>query len=171
VHRGVVYTDTADFTRRTARDGVLHFMMVFQRLVDRAGPVLAAFGGRIVKVEADSLLLDFPAVEEACDGTLALDRLLRSMNRTLPRNEQLRFSYGIGCGEILQLENDVFGLEVNLASKLGEDVAKPGEALLTPDAAAMLPEALAQRLVPYKKCRFGGRTYSVNRLPLPISRA
>lgn len=165
--RGIVYTDTADFTLRTARDGILHFMMVFQRVVDRAARTLRPSGGRIVKVEADSLLLDFPGVEEACQGTLALDRLLHDLNAGLPRNEMLRFSYGIGQGEVLRLETDLFGLEVNLASKLGEDVARPGEALLTPDAAAALSPELRRRLVPYKECRFGGRAYTIDRLPLP----
>jgi len=40
-HRhAVVYTDTADFTLRTARDGILHFLMVFNRLVVQAEPML-----------------------------------------------------------------------------------------------------------------------------------
>jgi class 3 adenylate cyclase len=167
--RGIVFTDTADFTLRTARDGILHFLMIFERLCEAAAPALKPSGGRIVKVEADSLLLDFPGVIEACEGTLALDRLLQRLNAPLPRNEKLRFSYGIGYGEVLDLEGDIFGLEVNVASKLGEDLALPGEALLTPAATLALAEEpiWGRRLVPYRKVRFGGRAYAIERLPLP----
>ena len=41
--------------------------------------------------------------------------------------------YGVGFGDVLELDGDVFGAEVNLASKIGEDLARPGEVLLTPD--------------------------------------
>lgn len=165
--RAIVYTDTADFTLRTARDGILHFLMVFNRAVDQAGRVLERHRGKVVKVEADSLLLRFPDVEAACLGVDALEALLRRLNRGLPENERLRFSYGIGYGDVLDLEEDMFGLEVNLASKLGEDLARPGEALLTPTAAAVLGPALLRRVVPHRIVTFGKSALPVQRLKLP----
>jgi class 3 adenylate cyclase len=53
----------------------------------------------------------------------------------------------------------VFGLEVNLASKLGEDVARPGEALLTPAAAAAARGSRSLRLVPYRAVTLGQRSF------------
>jgi hypothetical protein len=49
----------------------------------------------------------------------------------------------------------MFGLEVNLASKIGEDLARPGEALLTPSAASALDAATLRRVVPHKVVTFG----------------
>ena len=165
--RAIVYTDTADFTRRAVRDGILHFMMVFDRAVRALRPAAARHRGRIVKVEADSLLLSFPDAARACLGVGAMDVALRRANRGRPANERLRFSYGIGFGEVLDLEEDLFGLEVNLASKLGEDLARPGEALLTPAAAEALPPAVRRRLAPYAVVDYGGRLTTVRRLRLP----
>jgi len=165
--RAIVYTDTADVTRRAVRDGILHFMMVFDRAVRALRPAAARHRGRIVKVEADSLLLSFPDAARACLGVGAMDVALRRANRGRPANERLRFSYGIGFGEVLDLEEDLFGLEVNLASKLGEDLARPGEALLTPAAAEALPPAVRRRLAPYAVVDYGGRLTTVRRLRLP----
>jgi adenylate cyclase len=165
--RAVVFTDTADFTARTARDGILHFLMIFNRLVEASIPVLRAAGGRIVKVEADSLLLDFGGADEACRGVIALERLLRRTNAGRPANERLHFGYGIGFGEVLDLERDMFGLEVNLASKIGEDMARPGEALLTPAAAEAIGPTMRRRLLPYTTARFGRNAYTITRLRLP----
>lgn len=165
--RGIVFTDTADFTARTARDGIVHFLMIFNRLVEAAGPVLRATRGRIVKVEADSLLLDFPGVDDACHGVIALERLLKQLNAGKPGNERLDFGYGIGFGEVLDIERDLFGLEVNLASKIGEDMARPGEALLTPAAAESLGPELKRRLTSYTTVRFGTEPYTITRLRLP----
>jgi adenylate cyclase len=164
--RAIVYTDTADFTARTVRDGILHFLMVFNRLVEQAGPVIGRCHGAIVKVDADSLLMSFPDVDAACRGVAALDSVVHRAGRHRPPNERLRFSYGIGFGEVLELDGDLFGLEVNLASKLGEDLARPGEALLTPAAAAALCAATLRRVVPYRIVTFGRRAIPVNRLKL-----
>jgi len=166
-HRhAIVYTDTADFTLRTARDGILHFLMVFARAVSGVEPALARQGGKLVKVEADSLLLRFPDVEAACRGVDTVEAVLRRLNRRGSESEHLHFSYGIGYGDVLDLEGDLFGLEVNLASKLGEDLAKPGEALLTPTAAAALGPSLLRRVVPYRIVTFGKSSLPVQRLRL-----
>ena len=118
----------------------------------------------MVKVEADSLMLAFPDAPSACRGVDAMEQALRRLNRGRPTNEQLAFSYGIGFGQVLELEDDVFGLEVNLASKLGEDLARPGEVLLTPSAAETLPAPLRRRLAPYGQVGFAGHPMPVQRL-------
>jgi class 3 adenylate cyclase len=160
----IVYTDTDDFTHRAARDGILHFLMCFDRALREIRPAIARDGGRVVKVEADSLMLAFPDAAAACRGVDAMERGLRQVNRGRPTNEQLAFSYGIGFGQVLELEDDVFGLEVNLASKLGEDLARPGEVLLTRAAAESLPAPLVRRLAPYGQVGFAGHPMPVTRL-------
>jgi class 3 adenylate cyclase len=163
----VVYTDTADFTVRTARDGILHFLMVFNRLVRRARPLVRRLGGEIVKVEADSLLVRFRDADAACRGVDALERLLAELNRGRSEDERLRFSYGIGFGDFLETDHDLFGLEMNLASKLGEDLARPGEALLTPSAVAAVGPRLRRRLVAHPPMKLGRTTVPTRRLRLP----
>jgi class 3 adenylate cyclase len=160
----IVYTDTDDFTHRAARDGILHFLMCFDRALRDLRPGIARCGGRVVKVEADSLMLAFPDVASACRGVDAMEGALARLSRRCPPNEQLAFSYGIGFGQVLELEDDVFGLEVNLASKLGEDLGRPGEVLLTPSAAETLPAALRRRLAAYGQVAFAGHPMPVQRL-------
>lgn len=162
----IVFTDTADFTVRTARDGILHFLMIFDRAVRAVEPEVVAHGGTVVKVEGDSLLLRFPDVVKACDAVDAMDDALRLLNKGRPEADQLRFSYGIGAGEVLELDDDLFGLEVNLASKIGEDLALPGEALLTAAAAQALPEDMLRRVVPHRIVTFEDKALPVHRLRL-----
>ncbi len=164
--RAVVFTDTADFTLRTARDGILHFLMVFDRVAEIAGRVVRQGGGELVKVEGDSLLLRYDDADAACRGVLAIDDAIQAYNADRPENEQVHFSYGVGYGDILDTDEDMFGLEVNLASKIGEDLAEPGEALLTPAAAAALEPRLLKRVVPYRIVTFGRQAIPVSRLRL-----
>jgi len=164
--RAIVFTDMADFTVRTARDGILHFLMIFERAVAAVEPAVRRSGGELVKVEADSLLLRYDDATSACRGVAAVEAALTRLNKGRPENEQLRFSYGVGFGDVLDLDGDMFGLEVNLASKLGEDMAKPGEALLTPSAAATLDRATLRKVVPYRVVTFGHSSMPVSRLKL-----
>ena len=164
--RALVCTDTADFTSRTLRDGILHFLMSFGRVVAALRPVVRAHGGTLLKVEGDSLILVFDDPSAACAGVRAVEKALVRQNRGRPENERYRFSYGIGYGDMVEVEGDVFGLELNLASKLGEDLAKPGEALLTPAAAAALDQATLRRVAPYRVVTFKSLTLPVRRLRL-----
>jgi class 3 adenylate cyclase len=162
----VVFTDTADFTVRTLRDGILHFLMAFEKVTALAAPAVRAASGRVVKIEGDSLLLTFPNPIAACAGVDALEASVGRYNRGVPENERFRFSYGIGYGDLLQVDGDRFGLELNLASKLGEDLARPGEALLTPAAAAALDAKTLRRVVPYRVVTFKKMAIPVQRLRL-----
>jgi len=160
----IVYTDTAHFTRSVSRHGILHFLMVFARALRTLRPLVARHGGRLIKVEADSLLLAFPDGARACRSALAMQEALARLNRGRPASERVFFSFGIGFGEVLDLGHDLLGLEVNLASKLGEDTARPGEILLTPAAVATLPPPLATRLLPHGVAQFTSRRMPVARL-------
>jgi class 3 adenylate cyclase len=165
--RAVVFTDTADFTERTLRHGILHFLMTFGRVVEVLRPVIRRRRGRLEKVEGDSLLLSYRDVRAACAGVCALEAALRRENARKPEDERYHFSYGIGYGDLVVVEGDLFGLEVNLASKLGEDLARPGEALLSPAATAALDPVTRRRVVPYRTVFFKKTAIEVRRLRLP----
>jgi adenylate cyclase len=164
--RAVVFTDCADFTVRTLRDGILHFLMVFEEAAAGTAAVVGRTGGEVLKVEADSLLILYPTVAAACRGVQAIEAFLRRFNAQRPPREQARFSYGVGYGDVLDLDADAFGAEVNLASKIGEDLARPGEVLLTPGAADALSPARRKRLVRHSAIRFDDRRVIVRRLPV-----
>jgi len=56
-----------------------------------------------------------------------------------PGGAQLRVSGGVAFGDVLRVGNDLFGDPVNRSSKLGEDLAEPGELLLAEEVFAKLP--------------------------------
>ncbi len=61
-----------------------------------------------------------------------MQKTLREFNRARTPETEILLCVGIGYGEMLRIGDlDVFGREVNAASKLGEDTAKSGEILIT----------------------------------------
>ena len=66
-------------------------------------------------------------------------KTLAQVNHRRRPEEQILLCLGIGYGRILRIgDEEIFGAEVNAASKLGEDIAGPGEILITDSCRAKL---------------------------------
>ena len=131
--------DMCGFSRITASHGIIHFLALIHRMEQAARPAIAANGGEVVKQEADNLFAVFTHPQNALEAALDILRALDAMNTVQPPESQLLASVGIGYGPTLVVAGkDLFGHEMNIACKLGEDIAGPGQVLLTQEACTAL---------------------------------
>jgi adenylate cyclase len=131
--------DMCGFSRLTVRYGITHFLSMIHRLQGIVKPIIARHDGRVVKTEADNVFAVFDRVEAALLAARDVQDQLATANAFLPEDWDLHASIGIGFGELLMIgDDDFYGNELNLASKLGEDIADSGETLLTEAAHARL---------------------------------
>lgn len=140
--RAVMVLDMIGFSRLTQRHGIIHFLAMIERMHQLVLPVICdpAHRGRVVKTEADNLFAIFPDVASAVAAARDAHRRLATANRLLPTDWDVHVSIGIGYGEVLVVgDDDLFGHELNLASKLGEDLGCAESILLTESAFAQLP--------------------------------
>jgi adenylate cyclase len=144
--------DMCGFSRLTQRYGITHFLAMIHRLHAIVRPVVARHGGRVVKTEADNVFAVFPRVAAAVGAAEDVQEHLATANSFLPSDWDLHASIGIGFGEILMIgDHDFYGHELNLASKLGEDIAASGETFLTEAAHARLLEESAAAGAPFER--------------------
>ena len=130
--RAVMVLDMSGFSRTTQRRGITAFLLMIHQMKRIAGPAVRENGGLVVKAEADNLFCLFATASDAVAASREIVRRLDSVNLLLPEDRRLHASIGIGYGRILNVdEDDLYGDEVNLASKLGEDIAGRGAILLT----------------------------------------
>jgi class 3 adenylate cyclase len=140
--KAVLVLDMSGFSRTTQRHGIVSFLLMIHEMKLIARPCVEAHGGLLVKAEADNLFCLFDTVAAAVRASQDITERLNAANLLLPEDRRLHVSIGIGFGNILNIgDEDLFGNEVNLASKLGEDVAERGEILLTAAAHAQLQAA------------------------------
>jgi class 3 adenylate cyclase len=123
--------DMAGFTRLTLARGILHCLTMICRMRDLCGPVIARRRGAVVRIEADNLFAHFPRVRDAVDAAADVQEVLAAANVGTADDSDVHVGIGIGWGPTLVFERDMWGLEFNLASKLGEDLAGAGEVFLT----------------------------------------
>ena len=144
---GAVFVlDMSGFSHTSQTRGIVYYLALVRRMQIIVGPVIERYGGRVVKFEADNCFAHFPSVDQAIQATIGIRIAIDAANSTTPEDLDIEVACGIDYGEFLLLEDrDFFGLPVNHASKLGEDLAGAGEVLVTREAMATLenPERYA----------------------------
>ena len=139
--QAVMFTDLVGFSRLVEAFGIVHFLQLIQESEALFQPLIAAHGGRCLKHEGDSLLVLFDEPQQAVACAHAMVRATRTANAPgrAPEN-RIEVCIGLGYGSVLCIDDeDVWGAEVNAASKLGEDTAKGGEVWVTDSLFAAVP--------------------------------
>lgn len=148
----IMYTDLSGFSRRVAEFGIIHFLQTIHESFQLHAPVIDRRSGFLLKVEGDSMMVIFRNVDEAVGCAIEMQRVSHAYNASRAPEDQVLLCLGLGYGQMLRIaEDDVFGAEVNAASKLGEDTAKAGEILVTGAVhdAATLPDGCSFNPIDY----------------------
>lgn len=128
----VLVLDASGFTKLTQQYGIIHFLALVVAMRDLARPCLQQADAIAVWEEADNLFAVFHTADRAVGAALSIQEAVMAANAARPESDQLPVCIGVGFGRMLRIgEEDLFGDQMNLACKLGEDVAGPDEILLT----------------------------------------
>jgi class 3 adenylate cyclase len=138
VIRSIFVLDMSGFSRLVQRYGIIHYLAMIQRMRQVVGPAVERNGGTIVKFEADNCFAVFKNPDQALAASLDIHHDLEVANLATDDDSDVYVSIGIGFGPVLLFCDDMYGNELNLASKLGEDVAERSEILLTDAAKRVL---------------------------------
>ncbi|MCB1324465.1 MAG: adenylate/guanylate cyclase domain-containing protein [Spirochaetales bacterium] len=128
----IMFTDLSGFSRGVAKFGIIHFLQTIQESERLLVPLIDEHDGILLKVEGDSFLVIFRNARKAVNAAVQMHRTLKEYNTGRSEEEQILLCVGLGFGKVLKIgDQDVFGAEVNAASKLGEDIAEAWEILVT----------------------------------------
>ena len=113
----IVFTDIVGFTKLSATDEnkALDLLDTQRSLLK---PIVDKFNGEWLKEMGDGLLLTFPTVSAAVDCTIQIQTTVKDI-------ESLNLRIGIHEGEITEKNGDIFGDDVNVASRI-EPFSAPG---------------------------------------------
>ena len=92
-------------------------------------PLLAAHGGRLIKLMGDGALVEFPSVIEAVECAIDIQKGMAEREAGLAVADAIRFRMGINLGDVLIDGDDLYGDGVNIAARL-EGLAEPGGIVL-----------------------------------------
>jgi adenylate cyclase len=104
-------------------------------------PMIAAYGGRVVKLTGDGLLAEFRSVVDAVSCAIAVQRGIKLRNAEAPAQAPIVFRIGINIGHVIVDGSDIYGNGVNVAARL-EALSEPGGLCLSGAAIDQINEAL-----------------------------
>ncbi|MBP6850398.1 MAG: adenylate/guanylate cyclase domain-containing protein [Rhodoferax sp.] len=138
--QAVLFTDLVGFSRLVEAFGILHFLQLIHESESLFLPTISAHGGTCLKHEGDSLMAVFDTPQQALATARAMVAATRRVNPGRAPEERIEVCIGLGYGDVLRIDGDVWGSEVNAASRLGEDTARGGEILVTQGVRDALPQ-------------------------------
>ena len=142
----IVFTDLAGFSRNVDAFGIIHFLQTIFESERILVPVIDEHDGILLKIEGDSMLIIFRNPLKALKAVAGMQAACNLYNEGRTKAEQVLLCAGVGFGQVLRIgDADVFGKEVNSASKLGEDTAKAGEVLVTQGVVDAVPSTAGFR--------------------------
>ena len=128
----VMFTDLSGFSRGVAKFGIIHFLQTIFESQKIFIPMIENHDGILLKVEGDSFMVIFRNVQKAIRCSIDMQKTAKVYNQNKIDEEKILVCIGLGFGRMLRIgDEDVFGAEVNAASKLGEDYAKAWDILVT----------------------------------------
>jgi class 3 adenylate cyclase len=155
--RCVLFTDMSGFSRKAHRAGIIPFLQLIHVMRHIVEPIFEAHGGFVMKHIADSQLVLFRDPRRALAACVSAQRAIARYNDAAAEPDRIYLGCGLGWGEVLLLGDvDVFGVEVNFAAKLGEDLAGPYDIFATPDAVAAIGETAEGSFARVPGGRLGG---------------
>ena len=121
----ILVADVVGYSRLVEADEAGTLAELKERWKAIVQPVVRAYGGRVVKIMGDGVLIEFASAVNAVSGALEMQEKFAAANGTLPDTRQIVLRIGINLGDIVGEGSDVYGDGVNIAARL-EALAEPG---------------------------------------------
>ncbi len=128
----IVVIDSCGFSRTVRQHGIVNYLARLERMARVVVPIVETHNGRVLRIEADNIFALFGDTESAARCAAEVQRNVEIANDPLPAASEIYIAIGVGFGRVLLVgDDDAYGDEMNIACKLGEDVAEQGDILLT----------------------------------------
>jgi len=121
----ILCADVAGYSRLMSGDEVGTLAALKAHRADLIDPAVAGFGGRIVKLMGDGVLVEFPSVVGAVECAVAIQTGMAERNAEVAGDHRIEFRIGINLGDIIIDGDDIHGDGVNVAARM-EGLAEPG---------------------------------------------
>jgi class 3 adenylate cyclase len=144
--------DSSGFTRVSKSHTIYHFLICLVKMRNIVHSVFQKYHCRNFYSISDNIYAEFDTPDVAFEASRDANRAIVEAELMLTEDEPFSICVGIGYGDVLRSKSEgLFGDEMNLASKLGEDIANAGEILMTESAYGQLSEEYQTKFQKYQR--------------------
>ena len=137
----VMFTDIKGFSRRMGESEHLTLKLLrdHNRIIRF---LMRKHNGRIVKSTGDGYLIDFDSAVVAVQCAVEAQQRFQRYNEGKPESDQIFIRIGVSLGEVMIVDGDLFGDEVNIAARV-QTLAEPGGICITKEVYERVKSKLA----------------------------
>ena len=117
----IVFTDIVGFTNLSSKDEEGTYNLV-KKQREILKPIVMNYEGEWLKEEGDGLLLSFPSSKQSVNCSIQIQAAVKDV-------DDLNLRIGIHQGDVIKEDKDVFGDDVNIASRIEPFAAAGGIAV------------------------------------------
>jgi adenylate cyclase len=126
----IIAADVVGYSRLMGRDESGKLARLRKNRSEHLDPVLAKYGGRLVKLTGDGALIEFASAVDAVSGATEFQQAVADANGDAPADTALVFRMGLHLGDLIVDGDDLYGDGVNVAARL-EGKAPAGGILIS----------------------------------------
>jgi len=114
----IVAADVVGYSRLMGRDESGTLVRLRKNRTEHLEPVLAKYGGRLVKLTGDGALVEFASAVDALSAAIEFQQAMAEANADEPADTALVFRMGLHLGDLIVDGDDLYGDGVNVAARL-----------------------------------------------------
>ena len=126
----IIAADVVGYSRLMGRDESGTLARLRKNRSEHLDPVLAKYGGRLVKLTGDGALVEFASAVDALSAAIEFQQAMAEANSDQPADTALVFRMGLHLGDLIVDGDDLYGDGVNVAARL-EGEAPAGGILIS----------------------------------------
>ena len=122
----IVAADVVGYSRLMGRDESGTLARLRKNRSEHLDPILAKYGGRLVKLTGDGALVEFASAVDALSAAIEFQQAMAEANGDQPADTALVFRIGLHLGDLIVDGDDLYGDGVNVAARLEGEVPAGG---------------------------------------------
>ena len=122
----ILAADVVGYSRLMGRDESGTLARLRKNRSEHLDPVLAKYGGRLVKLTGDGALIEFASAVDALSAAIEFQQAMAEANSERPTDAALVFRMGLHLGDLIVDGDDLYGDGVNIAARLEAEAPAGG---------------------------------------------
>jgi class 3 adenylate cyclase len=141
----IMITDIVDFSKEMeANEERTYSKLITHNEIIRKS--ISKNNGEEIKTIGDAFLVRFKSALDSVKASINIQKDFSEYNKDKKKVDQILVRIGIHIGDILTMDNDVFGNEVNVASRI-QALAEPGSVYISADVYNFVKKSAGIKMV------------------------
>ena len=121
---GIMFTDVVGYSAIMDKNESAA-MKLLENHKNITKPIIENYNGKILKPQGDGFMIEFSSVVDAVRCGTEIQKGISNYNNDKNEDEKIKLRIGIHMGDLIIKDNDIYGHDVNIASRI-EKLSDPG---------------------------------------------